>query len=303
MATLTLKNNTGAIVTIFDVGVITPASGQDTYTAADILRKLCASQSLRDLLSAATLTANNGTSDLTFAQAEVYLSDVWVQVGFDAQPSGIQGPQGFQGISGPQGNQGISGPQGFQGLSGPQGNQGFQGLSGPQGNQGNQGFQGVQGGNSNTSEPVGWSEDSGGGANEIYSNEVIVWELRDNVTDGVSLSILIPNGMSLAVNPVISIPFVVTVAAANGNVRMSLTMRYIAVGELTTKAADETLLQTVAVVGTLNRMHLMTFTLNAALMAAGDVLNFHLQRLGADALDTYSGRIGIVDNSRFDFTR
>jgi hypothetical protein len=111
--------------------------------------------------------------------------------------------------------------------------------------------------------------------------------------------------MDLTVNPTITIPFVVTVVgAASANVRMRLTMRYIAVGELTSKAADETLLQTVAVTNTLNIVGSMTFTLNASLMAAGDVLNFHLERLGTDAADTFTGRIGIdARSSRFDFTR
>jgi len=331
MPTLTIKNNTASVVTIFDVGVIIPASGQDTYTVADILRKLCASQSLRDLLSAGTLTANNGTSDLTFAQAEVYLSDVWIQVGFDAQPSGIQGPQGFQGaqgnqgfqgLSGPQGNQGnqgLSGPQGnqgfqgvagtggqgfqgFQGISGPQGNQGFQGSLGPQGFQGNQGFQGS--GNANTSQNVYWSTDSAGNTNSVYTSEVRVWEMQDTQTRGVAASFEIPRNMDLTVNPILNVPFICTVAAANGNVRMSLTARYIAAGELTTKAADETLLQTVAVVGTVNQNQtIMTFTLNASLMAAGDIINILLQRLGGDAADTFTGRIGLVENARFDFTR
>lgn len=109
--------------------------------------------------------------------------------------------------------------------------------------------------------------------------------------------------MNLAVDPIVQIPFVVVLAgAASANVRMRLTCRYIAVGELTSKAADETLLQTVAVVNTLNRMHLMTFTLDSALMAAGDVLNLHLQRLGTDALDTFTGRIGIDQTARFDYS-
>lgn len=111
--------------------------------------------------------------------------------------------------------------------------------------------------------------------------------------------------MDLTVNPVIQIPFVVTVVgAASANVQMRLTMRYIATGELTTKAADETLLQTVAVTNTLNIMNTMTFTLNAALIAAGDVMNFHLERLGSDAADTFTGRIGISGvSARLDYTR
>lgn len=111
--------------------------------------------------------------------------------------------------------------------------------------------------------------------------------------------------MDLTVNPTITIPFVITqVGAANANIRMQLTMRYIAVGELTTKAADETLLQTVAVINTLNQMHSMTFTLNAALMAAGDVMNFLLERLGSDGADTFTGRIGVdARSSSLDFTR
>jgi len=86
MATLTLKNSTGAEVSIADVGVIIPASGQDTYSDGVTIATLCCSVSLRSLVSAGTLIVNNGSSDLSIAEGAVYLATLWSNVGFDSGP-------------------------------------------------------------------------------------------------------------------------------------------------------------------------------------------------------------------------
>jgi len=83
MATLILKNNTGSVVTITDVGIVIPASGQDSYTDPETIVSLAGSGSVRTLLTAATLTANNGTSDLILADALAYLEKLWSRGGRD----------------------------------------------------------------------------------------------------------------------------------------------------------------------------------------------------------------------------
>jgi hypothetical protein len=84
---------------------------------------------------------------------------------------------------------------------------------------------------------------------------------------------------------------------------MRLTCRYIANGELTSKAADETVLVTQPVVNTDKIMGQISFPLNAALMAASDKINLHLERVGnVDPPDTFTGSVGIVvDSSRLDY--
>jgi hypothetical protein len=138
----------------------------------------------------------------------------------------------------------------------------------------------------------------------VFSNQIPTFELPDGSTKGVVGDLETPRNIDLTVDPQIQFQFVVLVTgAADANVRMSLTVRNIAVGELTTKAADQTLLQTVAVINTANRVHLMTFTLDRTLIAAGDRLSYHLERLGTDGADTFTGTIGIMEWQRFDFKR
>lgn len=136
MATIVLKNNTAVDVTIDDMGIIIPASSSDTFTSAEYIRRIAASQSVRDLLDAATLTANDGTADLTPADAKTYFSTLWTRVGYDSNPTGIGGVTGPQGATGAgtQGATGVAGQtgagvQGATGIAGPTG----PGITGPQG--------------------------------------------------------------------------------------------------------------------------------------------------------------------------
>lgn len=150
-----------------------------------------------------------------------------------------------------------------------------------------------------------WKADAATNPSRVSEDQVWAFELTDGTTKGVVITLFTPAGMSFATNPIVNIPFIVTVpGAASANVRMRLTCRYIANGELTSKAPDETLFQTVAVVNTDKRMDVMSFTLDAALLAPGDKINLHLERLGADGLDTFTGSIGILeDSSRFDYAQ
>jgi hypothetical protein len=215
---------------------------------------------------------------------------------------GLQGPQGPQGFQGPQGT-GAQGPQGPQGLTGPQGQQGPQGVAGPQGPQGFQGSQGPQA-QAAVSEPMKFRADPATDPSLVFSNLVPTFELPDAVTTGTVSDLETPRNIDLTtVDPIVRIQFVVSLAgAADADVRLRLTVRNIAVSELTTKAADQTILSTVAVVNTVNRVHETTFTVDRTLIAAGDRLSYHLERLGTDGADTFTGRIGIMEWQRYDYT-
>jgi hypothetical protein len=78
MATLKIINNTGADVTIADAGVVIPASSSSTLTNDGSIRALCKSASLRTLVTALTLTINDGTQD----RDANYLDVLWGGIGF-----------------------------------------------------------------------------------------------------------------------------------------------------------------------------------------------------------------------------
>jgi len=84
MAVLRVINNTPAIVTIADVGVIIPASGDDTYTDPRLVRDIAASQSLRVLITAGTLKVNDGVVDIATAEADGFLLSFIVSGGSNA---------------------------------------------------------------------------------------------------------------------------------------------------------------------------------------------------------------------------
>ena len=146
------------------------------------------------------------------------------------------------------------------------------------------------------SEPAQWFADPATNPSRVSEDQVFAFELPDGSTKGVVTTKRTPRNQVFTQDPVLRIPWIVTVTGgAAQSVRMRLTCRYIANGELTSKAADETLLQTVAVTNTDKIMDEMSFTLSAALMAAADKLNFHLERLGTDGADTFTGSIGILE--------
>ncbi len=156
----------------------------------------------------------------------------------------------------------------------------------------------------NIPEPIDWDAGTGN-PSTVTSGDFSVFELRDGVIDGVLGDYRIQSTVDLStVNPTLTICFVPTVTGAgNANVRFQLTMRYVTVGELTTKTADEILLETVAVIDTADEMHIVTFTLDRTKMAANDTTSFDLVRLGGDAADTYTGRIGIIEHADLEIVR
>jgi len=137
----------------------------------------------------------------------------------------------------------------------------------------------------------------------VYSNEVPTWNLPNNVTRGIVSVFRVPRGFDGTTDPVVRLDvFTVVLGAATANVRFQLTARYIADTELSTKAADETILQTESIINTLNENNQISFTLDGTLIADNDYVSLHLERLSSDAADTFTGRIGVAREARFDFS-
>lgn len=68
-----VKNNTGASVFIEDMGTAVPGSGQRTFSDIFDFTEICVSEDLKIFVNNSTFTINNGTSDLSIADAIEYL--------------------------------------------------------------------------------------------------------------------------------------------------------------------------------------------------------------------------------------
>jgi hypothetical protein len=81
MPTLIIKNNTASNQLIADQGTFVPASGQLPISDNVNLALMGSSNSLRTLVSAATVTLNDGSSDLAILDALSYLNGLWASSG------------------------------------------------------------------------------------------------------------------------------------------------------------------------------------------------------------------------------
>ena len=82
MATLRVLNTTATDVFISDVGVLIPASGNDSFTSATLIRELIMSQSLRTLVTAGTLTMDDGAGN-PITVLDLY--GFWGRCGFNTE--------------------------------------------------------------------------------------------------------------------------------------------------------------------------------------------------------------------------
>jgi hypothetical protein len=143
-----------------------------------------------------------------------------------------------------------------------------------------------------------------GGPSAITVINVPAFELSDGSTKGVIGHIEMPEDMSLAVNPEVHVPLMVSSAGGgNGNIRIQTRTKYLAVGELVNAAVSETILQTEAIINTLYRIHHFDVVLNRTLMAAGDHIEVRVERIGADGADTFTGAVGVFKELVFVYTR
>ena len=77
---LKIINNTASDVPIADIGIIIPASGDETIDQPRLLSRCGVSTSLRDLIIAGTLKLNDGVNDVSDALAPRFLN--WATAGF-----------------------------------------------------------------------------------------------------------------------------------------------------------------------------------------------------------------------------
>jgi len=130
------------------------------------------------------------------------------------------------------------------------------------------------------------------------------------MTDGSEKAVVsifqVPEDADLStVNPTVDYElFVTAVGSGNDNVSLELECQYLAVGDLSTLAAAETKTDTFAIIDTLHRRHQVTFTLNRALISAGDFIVLRFVRLGADVgVDNYTGSVGPPKINTFNYQR
>lgn len=147
---------------------------------------------------------------------------------------------------------------------------------------------------------IDWDGDATGPI-EVTVEDMGTIELPDGAVKGVIADHIISSIVSLSIDPILTVRFVINITGgASQNVVLRLIARYIASGELVTKAADQTLTNTVSIINTANQLHTTTFTLDRTLLAASDNVTFHLERLGTDGADDFTGAIGIEEHSRIE---
>lgn len=131
----------------------------------------------------------------------------------------------------------------------------------------------------------------------VGSGKLEVFELPDGSTRSLSSESQIRDGVSISIDPILDAQLVVTtLGAGDADVDLQLEITYIAVGELTTKAVDETVLVSCPIVNILNLMHTCSFQLDKDLIIGGEVAQVVISRLGG--ADAYTGRVGLLKTSR-----
>ena len=112
----------------------------------------------------------------------------------------------------------------------------------------------------------------------------------------------IPDGGD--VNPIINFEVYTAFSGGSpgaGNVRVKAEVRYIAPGELTSKAADETLFKVVAMSATNKERAIGKITLDRSLVMSSDMISIVLTRDWADAADTYGDRVMLAKRATLQF--
>lgn len=155
----------------------------------------------------------------------------------------------------------------------------------------------------NLSEPMDWDAVAGGESPaEVELGDMVSFEFRDGFEESTTGNMQVPLAIDLTINPVLVIQFGVTKAGdASQAVQLRLNIKYIAEGELATKANDESLLHTVDITNTLEAIHTEEFTLDRTKIAVNDRISFRLTRLDNADPDTFTGDIAIIELGRFDF--
>lgn len=158
------------------------------------------------------------------------------------------------------------------------------------------------------SEPIIWRPGQNNAASEINSNEWFSFGFEDGSTREVVANFDLPSLAVIGASEVFTvvIPMYVSLAGGgNNDIHLTLEANYVdsASGELITKSENESLTNDFAIINTLNRLHKATFTLDASLMGSADTIRLVLGRVGTDVNDTFTGDIGILTNSKLQYTK
>lgn len=150
-------------------------------------------------------------------------------------------------------------------------------------------------------------EGDSSGPSEVVLGQSKVFSFDSGSVKGAVASFHLPSEVALAaINP--TVEFIVYCTseddgATNADALFRLTCRYIAIGELITQAAAETLTELLAIIDTQDeRQAQLLFTLDRTLIAEADHLEFHLERVGDDVTDDYEGSVGPPKSLKFNFT-
>ena len=149
--------------------------------------------------------------------------------------------------------------------------------------------------------PVTLNDAPAGGVSLVEVDELSAYELPDGSDDkGVSFLFVLTDQINLSTDPKMRFDlYIFATGSGNDNADFELTCKYISVGELTSKTADEVLPVTVAITDTEKQRHVLVFTLDRTLIATTDALYLNMKRLGSS--DDYEGTICVATQGGLEF--
>lgn len=152
------------------------------------------------------------------------------------------------------------------------------------------------------SESFALAADTAGPPNSMIG-EMTVYLFSNSVTRGAVAHFDLPQGIDLDEPVKAHFAFgVETIGVADGDISLAFSSRYIATEELITKPLDESQSMVKPVINILAELFTVVFTLDKSLLADGDHVELRIQRIGADILDTFTGRVGIMQSVQLQFS-
>ena len=140
---------------------------------------------------------------------------------------------------------------------------------------------------------------------QIENDDTIWFELADGVTEQVVAQFNIPEDMDLTVdvNQSVSWSTLFTAVSGGTDVRYNVAIKYLAIGDLTTSADDETVAFTTPIATpSVNQVSLGGLALTKPTVTGLNYARLKVQRLGGDGLDTFTGKIAISKYGIFRYT-
>jgi hypothetical protein len=144
--------------------------------------------------------------------------------------------------------------------------------------------------------------DAGIGTVTDESGDNLIFELPNSQNREVIGNIILPREIDFSSNITLIVQYVATApVGAAGNAHLVIEVRYISVGETTTKPADQTFTINQPVINNLDQIQQMNISLSQALMQDGDRMTISILREGSNPADTFTGTLGILELGRLDF--